>query len=83
MCENARNNEDADGCAAFLLCLVDCCLRCLEEILEYFNKFAYIYVGMVSEVTFLSADVFEEDLTSFFCYDVFSMDTATLKPERM
>jgi hypothetical protein len=66
MCENARNNEDVDGCAAFLLCLVDCCLRCLEEILEYFNKFAYIYVGMVSEITFLSADVFEEDLTSFF-----------------
>jgi hypothetical protein len=49
--ESARQDDDVEGCAAFLLCLVDCCLRCLEGILEYFNKFAYIYVGMVSEVT--------------------------------
>ncbi|KAL3789048.1 hypothetical protein ACHAWO_004605 [Cyclotella atomus] len=45
MTENARDNRDFD-CAAFLLCLVDCCLSCLQGILEYFNKFAYIYVGM-------------------------------------
>ena len=36
-----------DGCEAFLLCIVDCLLGCLEDMLEYFNKFAYIYVGMV------------------------------------
>eukprot|EP00804_Cyclotella_cryptica_P027864 CCRYP_003782-RB/>CCRYP_003782-RB protein AED:0.24 eAED:0.24 QI:507/1/1/1/0.8/0.66/6/419/513 len=46
MVEAARNDDDVEGCAAFLLCLVDCCLACLEGILEYFNKFAYIYVGM-------------------------------------
>jgi len=46
MVENARNNDDTEGCAAFLLCLVDCLLSCLEGALEYFNKFAYIYVGM-------------------------------------
>ena len=45
MCESARNDNDMDGCAAFLLCIVDCLLGCLEDILEYFNKFAYIYVG--------------------------------------
>ena len=39
MCESARNDNNIDGCAAFLLCLVDCCLRCLQDILEYFNKF--------------------------------------------
>lgn len=43
--EAARSDDDVEGCAAFMLCLVDCCLRCLEGILEYFNKFAYIYVG--------------------------------------
>ena len=47
MVQNARNGDN-DGCAAFMLCLVECLLRCVEELLEYFNKFAYIYVGMVS-----------------------------------
>jgi hypothetical protein len=44
--ESARHDNSNDGCAAFVLCLVDCCLQCLQGILEYFNKFAYIYVGM-------------------------------------
>jgi len=46
MVEMARSDNDQDACAAFLLCLVDCLLRCLEDALEYFNKYAYIYVGM-------------------------------------
>ena len=41
--ENARHDSTEDGCAAFVLCLVDCILQCLEGTLEYFNKFAYIY----------------------------------------
>ena len=48
MVQSARSDNNTDGCAAFLLCLVECLLRCLEGVLEYFNKFAYIYVGMVS-----------------------------------
>jgi len=47
MVENARSDNDNGG-SAFLLCILDCLLRCLEDMLEYFNKFAYIYVGMVS-----------------------------------
>ena len=43
MVESARQDNSNDGCAAFVLCLVDCCLQCLQGILEYFNKFAYIY----------------------------------------
>mmetsp|Transcript_4365 Transcript_4365/g.6522 ORF Transcript_4365/g.6522 Transcript_4365/m.6522 type:complete len:485 (-) Transcript_4365:41-1495(-) len=46
MVESARHDSSNDGCAAFMLCLVDCLLQCLQGILEYFNKFAYIYVGM-------------------------------------
>lgn len=42
---SVRADDDVEGCAAFMLCLVDCCLSCLEGMLEYFNKFAYIYVG--------------------------------------
>ena len=48
MVESARADNDNGACGAFLLCIVDCLLRCLEDTLEYFNKFAYIYVGMVS-----------------------------------
>jgi hypothetical protein len=46
--ESARSDTENGGCAAFLLCIVDCLLRCMEGMLEYFNKFAYIYIGMVS-----------------------------------
>lgn len=46
MVESARNDPDADGIEQLLLCCVECLLRCLEDALEYFNKFAYIYVGM-------------------------------------
>ena len=48
--ESAKSDSDEERGigGAFLLCIVDCLLRCLEDLLEYFNKFAYIYVGMVS-----------------------------------
>jgi hypothetical protein len=35
--------ESDDG---LLLCLVDCCLSCIESIVEYFNQWAYVYVGL-------------------------------------
>ncbi len=41
--EGVRNDDSSDGCAAFVVCLVDCLLQCLQGMLEYFNKFAYIY----------------------------------------
>jgi Plasma-membrane choline transporter len=31
---------------SLLLCLADCLLGCLESLVEYFNKWAYIYVGL-------------------------------------
>jgi hypothetical protein len=51
MIESVRLDPDNGGCTAFLLCIVDCLLSCLEGILKYFNKFSYIYVGMVSVST--------------------------------
>jgi len=39
----ARNNgEDYQ----ILLCLVECILGCIEDIIEYFNKWAFVYVGL-------------------------------------
>jgi len=39
----ARSNGDAN---ALLVCCADCILGCLESILEYFNKWAFVYVGL-------------------------------------
>eukprot|EP00536_Pseudo-nitzschia_multiseries_P010266 jgi/Psemu1/297527/fgenesh1_pm.307_\ len=38
----ARSNDDM----AFIACIAECILGCLQSILEYFNKWAYIYVGV-------------------------------------
>ena len=84
--ESMRANDDVDGCAAFLLCLVSCILRCIEGLLEYFNKYAYIYVGMVSFASYfivlrLTAVEFCGIHSIFFT--VLSMDTLTSRLERM
>jgi len=31
---------------SILLCLADCILSCIESLLEYFNKWAYVYIGL-------------------------------------
>eukprot|EP00543_Licmophora_paradoxa_P005639 CAMPEP_0202445168 /NCGR_PEP_ID=MMETSP1360-20130828/4044_1 /ASSEMBLY_ACC=CAM_ASM_000848 /TAXON_ID=515479 /ORGANISM="Licmophora paradoxa, Strain CCMP2313" /LENGTH=475 /DNA_ID=CAMNT_0049061345 /DNA_START=49 /DNA_END=1476 /DNA_ORIENTATION=+ len=36
----------AEGDAGFLACIAECILGCLESIVEYFNKWAFIYVGL-------------------------------------
>mmetsp|Transcript_8101 Transcript_8101/g.20087 ORF Transcript_8101/g.20087 Transcript_8101/m.20087 type:complete len:465 (+) Transcript_8101:173-1567(+) len=39
---SARNNDDA----AILACIAECILGCIQSIVEYFNKWAYVYVGV-------------------------------------
>jgi len=39
----ARQNDDGNQC---LVCIAECILSCIESIIEYFNKWAYIYVGL-------------------------------------
>mmetsp|Transcript_11421 Transcript_11421/g.28140 ORF Transcript_11421/g.28140 Transcript_11421/m.28140 type:complete len:386 (-) Transcript_11421:294-1451(-) len=41
LAESARNNDNG-----ILICIADCILGCLESILEYFNKWAFVYVGL-------------------------------------
>lgn len=38
----ARNNDDMSA----LVCIIQCILRCIESIIEYFNQWAYVYVGL-------------------------------------
>jgi len=40
---NARDSGDAN---ALLICCVDCLLGCLESIVQYFNQWAFVYVGV-------------------------------------
>lgn len=41
LAEAARNNDNQ-----ILVCIADCLLSCLQSILEYFNKWAFVYVGL-------------------------------------
>lgn len=41
--KNARNNDDAN---AILVCVLDCILSCIQGLIEYFNKWAFVYVGI-------------------------------------
>jgi len=43
MVQNERAQSDGPD---ILLCIVQCILSCLEDILEYFNKWAFVYVGL-------------------------------------
>lgn len=41
MCRSMRENDDG-----ILFCLAECILGCIESIIEYFNEWAYAYVGI-------------------------------------
>lgn len=43
LANSAQNDEGGDNC---LICIAQCLLSLLESILEYFNKWAFIYVGL-------------------------------------
>lgn len=42
MAHQARQNDDMQ----LLACLIECFLACIQDIIEYFNKWAYVYVGL-------------------------------------
>lgn len=45
LAQSARSNDDG----GFLVCIAECILGCLANCLEYFNKWAYIYVGIYGD----------------------------------
>jgi hypothetical protein len=46
--EAARSNRDqnSNGCGTVVLCILECLTRWLEDILDYFNQWAYVFVGI-------------------------------------
>jgi hypothetical protein len=40
------NQAQAEGDAGILACIAECIIGCLASILEYFNKWAFVYVGV-------------------------------------
>jgi hypothetical protein len=45
----ARSQADQGGIAAFALCCVDCLLGCLDNLMQYFNHYAYTRVALYGE----------------------------------
>jgi hypothetical protein len=43
LAEQARQNDEVGQALA---CCIDCILGCLQQLLEYFNKWAFVYVGV-------------------------------------
>lgn len=43
---NQRNRDDDSLCGTLLLCILECLARLLEDILQYFNQWAYVFVGV-------------------------------------
>lgn len=41
--EQARQNDDV---GQLLACCIDCILSCIQSVIEYFNKWAFVYVGV-------------------------------------
>lgn len=41
-----KARDDENGALACVACLAECVLNCLESIMEYFNQWAYVYVGI-------------------------------------
>ena len=38
--------KDNDDIGPFIACCIDCILSCIEGLVEYFNKWAFVYVGL-------------------------------------
>lgn len=47
MAERAERNND--GGAALFACIARCLLQCLEDVAEYFNRWAFVYVGVYGD----------------------------------
>jgi Plasma-membrane choline transporter len=43
---NQREQNDSGGCGNVVLCILDCIASMLEDVIEYFNQWAYVFVGV-------------------------------------
>ena len=88
LASNARENarENGQDCAALLACIAQCILSCIQDLIEYFNQWAYVFVGVYGS-TYLESGkmVFElfkargftsiisTDLVSYFLFCIVSI----------
>jgi len=49
--QQAQNNDDCQ----ILVCIISCILACIQSIIEYLNRWAFIYVGTPLFFTLLFA----------------------------
>lgn len=43
---NQRDNAENSFCGSIFLCILECLARLFEDILSYFNQWAYVFVGI-------------------------------------
>ena len=49
LAEATVNDSMKEGVAAIVACVLMCCIRCIEDIVEYLNKNAYTYMAICGE----------------------------------
>ena len=81
-----RDSNNNNECGAALACIAQCILSCLQDIIEYFNQWAYIFVGLYG-TTYLESgkmvlelfkargftSIISTDLVSYFLFCVISI----------
>jgi len=40
------NRNSCEGCGPIIFCLLECIAKCLEDILDYFNQWTWVYIGI-------------------------------------
>merc|ERR1719271_861586 len=47
--ERSGDDDNEGGLACFLRCVATCILQCLEDILEFFNTYAFVHVAFYGD----------------------------------
>jgi hypothetical protein len=55
--ESLANQARRDGDAGIAACIAQCILSCIGDILQYFNKWAFVYVGIYGYKYIVSTNV--------------------------
>jgi len=44
--DRRNNNDSLNEAGTIFLCILECILRLLQDIIDYFNQWAYVYIGV-------------------------------------
>mmetsp|Transcript_7212 Transcript_7212/g.16923 ORF Transcript_7212/g.16923 Transcript_7212/m.16923 type:complete len:384 (+) Transcript_7212:95-1246(+) len=65
--ESLARSAQENGDAGILACIAECILSCLAGLVEYFNKWAFVYVGVRNWIVFGLSILQRKYLVSHFC----------------